>query len=132
MGPRADVEDDGIDNCIRHGLELNPDDTALPKLLARMEIRLIVIPVGMDEDDDEDCRLIDADGAARLTPSSAVMGTARDMLVEAVPGLSDDIRKEGRMSDAGASPTVNSLLAMEAKAVTRLSIFKLWSRADEG
>jgi hypothetical protein len=47
------------------------------------------------------------------------------MLVEAAPGLCDDMRNEGRMIDAGASPTVDSLLVMVAKVETRFSMFKL-------
>ena len=59
MGRRAAVDVDESDNCTRQGLELKSDDM-LPKLLARIEIKLIfisneiVVAVVVDDDDDDD------------------------------------------------------------------------------
>ena len=52
MGRRAAVDVDESDNCTRQGLELKSDDM-LPKLLARIEIKLIFIADDMDGDDAE-------------------------------------------------------------------------------
>ena len=52
MGRRAAADGDESDNCTRQGLELKSDDM-LPKLLARIEIKLIVIADDIDDDDAE-------------------------------------------------------------------------------
>ena len=71
---------DDVEN--RNGLELKPDIVVLPKLLARVEITLMLtVPGG---DDEWDGTVMDAEGVVRISASNGVSGTAMVALASEV------------------------------------------------